>query len=265
MHVGASTQGQRMPNVVSPLVAGGTQGGVHIVGGVVRGGLQARNGGRIVLDGDVIVGEGVPLTTDVGSVIEAKKAFLGNRFVDDVEITAQHVDGITSTQVTSPLEAVVSAIGSLPDKYNDPERVGGAVAEFLGGSYLVVPEQKGERGARQRDGTLDDQVDVFLQATSDDPDDVRLQVVFLPAVAGPLGKYDTAIDLVLDDQAIRDAIAFKRDFTDKDTIDLVVSCPIPIAPPRRRALSTGANRFGKHGYSRVWLVDADDWVVALGE
>jgi hypothetical protein len=49
------------------------------------------------------------------------------------------------------------------------------------------------------------------------------------------------------------------------TIGLVVSYPIPIANPTRVGLEAAAStgRFDRHGYKRLWIVDAEGWVARV--
>jgi hypothetical protein len=130
----------------------------------------------------------------------------------------------------------------------------------------VVPEETKGCGAKLRDGTYDGQVDVFLRADSDDKnDDLMLQVFLLPADAWQLGRRDAAIEFVINEASIAEALTHKDDYDAKDTIDLVLSCPCPIGDPTRAALraAAAAGRFHGRGYARVWLVDAAGWVAVL--
>ncbi len=249
--------------------ASGVGGSATILAGVVQGRIHASGGGVIVLDKNVVVDEGTTLTADVGSRIEAKNALMGDRFVDDMELSSELVNQVTSTQISSPTRTVFSAVGHVPKTEADHLHTGDAIAKHLGDRHEVVPEKSGGAGAVLRDGTTDEQVDVFLKAFSGKKeDDRKLQVVQMPAAANDLGTHGAVVDLVVDDQSIQRAIAHKNDFADKDEIDLVVSCPLPIgsASMRRRLdAATTERRFDKHGYARVWFVDATGWVTLLGE
>jgi hypothetical protein len=248
------------------LLAGGISGEAYIFGGAVSRGIHARNGGRVVLEGDVLVEKGMLITAEVGSVVDARNAYLGDRYVDGTQLLSHHVGGLTTTQVSSADGAVISACGPPPDTEGNHRFVGVAVAAFLGNRHRVVPERMGECGARVRGGALDPQVDVFLEADSGDPrDDLALQVVLLPRATRELGQHDAAIEIVVNEAPIREAIMGKSHFASKNTIDLVVSCPFPLGNPTRSALKAAgvAGRFDRCGYARAWLVDGAGWVTEL--
>jgi hypothetical protein len=116
-------------------------GGARIVGGAIAQKIHASGGAQVRLDGDVTVVEGTRLTADIGATIHATSALLGDRFVKDVRLATHHVGGITSTQISTPERAIVSATGDAPDRDANHQRVGDAIAAHLGGCHLVVPEK----------------------------------------------------------------------------------------------------------------------------
>jgi hypothetical protein len=230
---------------------GGVGGSATIFGGVVRGGLHA-SGGHLIVDGDTIIDPDASISADVGGVVEARRAHLGDRFVDDVHVVTHDIDGIVSTQIATPAGTTTSLRGPAMDTSRDHARVGEAVAAYLGGGFEVIPEDQVGDGAVLRDGRCDPQVDVFLRA-GDPATDRLLQVVRLAGVAKSLGVYDAAVDIVVNHATVQDAIEGKKDCASKAMLDLVVSCPFPIGAPTWAALAQGV--FEGYGYARAWLVD----------
>lgn len=244
----ANAQG---PVLVNCLMNGGVGGSATIFGGIVRGGLHA-SGGRLIVDGDTLIDPDVSISADVGGVVEARRAHLGDRFVDDVHVATHEIDEIVSTQIATPTGTTTSLRGTAMDTSRDHFRVGEAVAAHLGGGFEVIAEDHAGDGAVLRDGRCDPQVDVFLRA-GDPATDRLLQVVRLAEVAKSLGVYDAAVDIVVNHATVQNAIESKKDCASKATLDLVVSCPFPIGSPTWAALSQGG--FDGYGYARAWLVD----------
>jgi hypothetical protein len=238
-------------------------GNATVIGGAV-GAVHADEGARVVLDGGVIVGPGTPIGVGAGAVVQARDAFLGDRFVSNVEVAAHKEHGVASAHVSSTQETVASVVGRALDTDADHKRVGDALAAHLKMGHDVIAEQPGECGARMRDGALDPQVDVFLRSPDHPGHDVWLQVVRPAKASEEFGEYGSALDLVVDDALIAAAIAQKDAFTDKHLYDLAVSLPVRVGGPMRESLAERAVAFDRKGYARVWLVDADGWVLELG-
>jgi hypothetical protein len=245
--------------ILGSMLQKGLTGSAKVFGGSIRGGLHAK-GGDIVVDGNTIIDPDVAITAEVGTSVELKKAHLADRFVDEVHVATSHDDGITSPQVSTWSGTTASLVGPLPDTDQDHVRVGQSMAAHLGKGHEVIPEDETGQGAILRDGQRDQQVDVFLKARTP-AEDHLLQVVRLEEVAKSLGTHDAAIDLVIDPAVIQETIRGKKDCTSKDTIDLVVSCPLPIISPTWRTLE--GHRFNGFGYVRVWVVDGARHVLQL--
>jgi hypothetical protein len=118
---------------------GGVGGSATIFGEIVRGGLHA-SGGHLIVDGDIIIDPDVSISADAGGVVEARRAYLGDRFVDDVHLMTHEIDGIISTQIATPTGATTSLTGPAMDTSRDHVRVGEAVAAYLGWGFEVIPE-----------------------------------------------------------------------------------------------------------------------------
>lgn len=245
--------------LLNSYMAGGVGGSnVKIIGGAVKKTLHA-SGGTIEVDADTIVDPEASIGADVDAAIDFKRAHLANQFVDDHQLSTREVDGVRSTQISTPTGTTVSVRGQAQSLADDTLRVGEALAAQLGGMHEVIPEAQDGAGVMVR-GRLDAQVDVYLEAP-EKADDKLLQLVRLPDLAKEMGMHDAAISIAIDHAKIQKAITSKRDCADKASFDLVVSCGAQVGDPTWTGL--GKLLFDGEGYPRVWLVDRANRVLPL--